>query len=191
MVNHASAKPCPLNDRQRHSAPRARRRHGHHVRPASRRFCHQGRRLGNLGSHANAARRNRATALCNGGSHAQRFNGSFISTKFRPRPQPSSAANDQRRRHHHLSNTTGPRRGSGHHPRHGQQGQYHQQPKACHVRGTKWSRNPDSSSTKAGLPRSKRVLLGRSDSASSRLALEGCSCFCVLERSCSSNYFEA
>jgi hypothetical protein len=58
---------------------------------------------------------------------------------------------------------------------------------ACRVFGTERSRNANSASDEAALLYSKRVLLGRSDFVSSRRALEGCSGFCVLERSGSSN----
>ncbi len=64
-------------------------------------------------------------------------------------------------------------------------------PEACRVRGTEGSRNPNSPSDEARLLRSKRVLLGRSDSVSSRHALEGCSGFCVLERPGSSHRSES
>jgi hypothetical protein len=60
-------------------------------------------------------------------------------------------------------------------------------PGACRVRGIEGSRNPKSCSAEAGLLRSKRVLLGRSDFVSSRHALERCSSFFVLEWSCSSH----
>ena len=61
-------------------------------------------------------------------------------------------------------------------------------PEACRVRGIEESRNPNSSPAEAGLLRSKRVLLGRSDFVSSRDALERCSIFFVLEWSCGEGY---
>jgi hypothetical protein len=64
-------------------------------------------------------------------------------------------------------------------------------PQAPRVRGTKESRNPNSPSAEAGLLRSKRVLLGRSDSVSSRRTLERCSGFLLLERSGSSHRSES
>ena len=55
---------------------------------------------------------------------------------------------------------------------------------ARRVRGIEGPRKPNSSSAEAGLLRSKRVLLGRSDFVSSRYALERCCSFFVLEWSC-------
>ena len=60
-------------------------------------------------------------------------------------------------------------------------------PEACRVGGIEGSRSPNSSSAEAGLLRSKRVLLGRSDFVSGRHALERCSGFFVLEWSGSSH----
>ena len=62
---------------------------------------------------------------------------------------------------------------------------------ACRVSGIEGSCNPNSSSAEAGLLRSKRVLLGRSDSVSSRRTLERCSGFPLLERSSSSHRSES
>jgi hypothetical protein len=64
-------------------------------------------------------------------------------------------------------------------------------PEACRVFGTEESCRPNSAAAETGLLYSKRVLLGRSDSVSSRLALERCHGFYVLERPGSSNHSQS
>jgi hypothetical protein len=62
-------------------------------------------------------------------------------------------------------------------------------PEACRIRGTKRTCIANSPSAEAGLLRSKRLLLGRSDFVPSPDELERCACSCVLEWSSCEGHF--
>ena len=64
-------------------------------------------------------------------------------------------------------------------------------PEACRVFGTEGSCKPNSAAAETGLLHSKMVLLGRSDSVSSRHTLERWSDFFVLEWSCGEGHSAA